>query len=224
MPGYTTPSLRVFLLDDHDIVRRGLHDLLDTKLDITVVGDSGSARQAARTILELKPDVMVLDVHLQDGTGVQVCREVRSIDPSIKGLLLTSYDEHEALIATILAGAEGYVLKLAESLDITAAIRRVGSGKQLVDAGKTERVTAELLATVKDVRPALTEHEQQVLAQVLEGLTNGQIAEHLGVPEESLGHDLATLLERLTNRTAWHRPADATRGAGRHRRHDRESS
>lgn len=220
MQGYLTPRLRVFLLDDHDIVRRGLHDLLDTKLDITVVGDSGSARQAAQTILELKPDVMVLDVHLQDGSGVQVCREVRSSDPSIKGLLLTSYDEEAALISMILAGAEGYVLKLAESLDITAAIRRVGAGERLVDAVKTERVTAELLATLKDISPALTEHEQQMLTHVLGGLTNGQIAERLGVAEESLGTDLAPLLERLTNRSNWHRPASGAHGPGKHRRHD----
>lgn len=200
MPGYNPPSLRVYLLDDHDIVRRGLHDLLDTKLDVTVVGDSGSARHAAQSILELKPDVMVLDVHLQDGSGVQVCREVRSSDPSIKGLLLTSYDEKAALISMILAGAAGYVLKLAASLDITAAIRRIGLGEVLVDPVKTERVTAELLADLKNNRPALTEREQQVLTHVLEGRTNAEIAERLGVSEESLGTDLAGLIEILTNR------------------------
>lgn len=211
MYGYDAPRLRVFLLDDHDIVRRGLHDLLDINRDITVVGDSGSAQQAARTILELRPDVMVLDVQLQDGSGVQVCREVRSSDPSIKGLLLTSYEDEEALISTILAGAEGYVLKLAGSLQIVDAIRRVGAGRPLIDAVDSERVTAQLLGRMKDVDPTMNEHEQTMITHVLGGLTNRQIAERLDVAEESLGTDLAALLDRLTTQSHRHRPPPGAR-------------
>jgi two-component system response regulator DevR len=201
MPAYVPPVLRVFLLDDHDIVRRGLHDLLDTKADIQVVGDSGSARQAARTIPELKPDVMVLDVQLQDGSGVQVCREVRSADPSIRGLLLTSYEDHEAAAAAILAGAAGYVVKLAGSLDIIDAIRRVGAGRSLLQTAETEHASAQLRARLRNVSPAFTDQEQQVMAHVIEGLTNREIAERLGVADRVLDADVAELIERLSPTT-----------------------
>jgi two-component system response regulator DevR len=198
MQGYVPQLIRVFLLDDHDIVRRGLHDLLDTKRDITVVGDSGSARQAPRRIVELKPDVMVLDVQLQDGSGVQVCREVRSADPSITGLLLTSYEDEAAAASAILAGAAGYVLKLSASLDIIDAIRRVGTGRSLLDAGTVERVTGRLMERLKYLRPAPTDYEQQVMTHVLEGLTNQQIADRLDVAEEQVGADVGDLIERLS--------------------------
>lgn len=197
MPGYVPQVLRVFLLDDHDIVRRGLHDLLDTSGDIRVVGDSGSARQAARRILELKPDVMVLDVQLPDGSGVQVCREVRSADPSIRGLLLTSYEDHEAAAAAVLAGAAGYVVKLARSLDIIDAIRRVGAGRSLLQADETERASARLRARLKEASPAFTDPERQILTYVIEGLTNRQIAERLDLADEPLGADVGSLIERL---------------------------
>jgi two-component system response regulator DevR len=186
----------VFLLDDHDIVRRGLRDLLDTKRDILVVGDSGSARQATHRILELEPDVMVLDVQLQDGSGVQVCREVRSASPSVQGLLLTSFEDDEAALAAILAGAAGYVLKLAGSLDIIDAIRRVGAGRSLLEPATTERVTARLLA--RRHSPDLTGDQEQMLALAVEGLTNRQIAERMAVAEESVTAALADLVGRLT--------------------------
>jgi two-component system response regulator DevR len=200
MKGYVPLSLRVFLLDDHDIVRRGLHDLLDTKPDITVVGDGGSARQAPQRILDLKPDVMVLDIQLQDGSGVQVCRQVRSSEPSIKGLLLTSYEDEEALASAILAGAAGYVLKLAGSLDIIDAIRRVGAGQSLIKAGETERMVTMLQARLQRIQPPLSELEQQVVTHVLDGLTNREVAERVNVAEESVGSAVTTLIERLSAR------------------------
>jgi two-component system, NarL family, response regulator DevR len=201
MRGYVAPLLRVYLLDDHDIVRRGLHDLLDTKADIQIVGDSGSARDATRRIQDLKPDVMVLDVQLPDGSGVQVCREVRSADPSIRGVLLTSYEDHEAAAAAILAGAAGYVLKLAGSLDIIDAIRRVGAGRSLLQAAETERAMARLRARLKEVSPAFTDQEQQIMTHVIEGLTNRQIAERLGVADALRGDDVAGLIDRLSAST-----------------------
>ena len=118
MPGYVSSLVKVYLLDDHDIVRRGLRDLLAAARDIHVVGDSSSTRGAARSILELGANVMVLDLQLQDGTGIEVCREVRAIDPSVSGLLLTSFDEDEALAAAILAGAGGYIVKASRGADI----------------------------------------------------------------------------------------------------------
>ena len=201
MRGYVAPLLRVYLLDDHDIVRRGLHDLLDTKADIQIVGDSGSARDATRRIQDLKPDVMVLDVQLPDGSGVQVCREVRSAEPSIRGLLLTSYEDHEAAAAAILAGAAGYVLKLAGSLDIIDAIRRVGAGRSLLQAAETERAMARLRARLEEVSPAFTDQEQQIMTHVIEGLTNRQIAERLGVADALRGDVVAELIDRLSAST-----------------------
>ena len=135
MVTYVPKYLRVYLLDDHDIVRQGLRDLLVPAIDIYVVGDSGSAREATRVIPGLGIDVMVLDLRLQDGTGIDVCRAARAADPSVRGLLLTSSGDDEALTAAILAGAAGYVVKLTRSSDITEAIRRVGAGKSLIDPG-----------------------------------------------------------------------------------------
>ena len=129
MSDYVSRYVRVFLLDDHDIVRQGLRDLLSAATDIHVVGDSASARHAPQAILELQADVMVLDLQLQDGTGIEVCRAVRSVNPSVNGLLLTSSGDDEALVSAILAGAAGYVVKLTRTGDIVAAIRRVATGK-----------------------------------------------------------------------------------------------
>jgi two-component system response regulator DevR len=137
MQGYTMKSIRVFVVDDHDIVRRGLIDLLSVKRDITVVGESSSAGSAVQRILDLKPDVMVLDRQLQDGTGIQVCRKVRSVDPSIHGLLLTSASDDEALLATLLAGASGYGTKLVNTASILDGIRRIGVGHLI------QRVTSQ---------------------------------------------------------------------------------
>ncbi len=180
MASYVRRYLRVYLLDDHDLVRKGLADLLMPATDIDVVGNSGSARDAVRAIPDLEVDVMVLDLRLQDGTGVEVCRAVRSVDPSITGLLLTSSDDDEALVAAMLAGAAGYVIKLAPNSDIIAAIRRVGSGKSLIDPAAAERVTQELLTS--ELRPPLVDDEREILTHVLGGLTDAQIAERMGIP------------------------------------------
>lgn len=197
MTGYVLRQQRVFLLDDHAIVRRGLHDLLDTKADIKVVGDSGSARTAPQRILDLNPHVMLLDVELQDGSGVQVCREVRSVNPDIHGLLLTSYETEQALAATLLAGAEGYVLKLAGAFDIIGAIRRVGEGRSLIDARERDRMTRTLLDRVERARPPLDEEQRRIVPLILDGLTNRQIAERLDAPEETMGPTVTALAERL---------------------------
>jgi len=213
MQGYVSPLVRVFVLDDHDIVRRGLLDLL-TKRDITVVGDTGSAAQATRMILELRPHVMVLDVQLQDGSGVQVCRDVRSVDPSIKGVLLTSAEDEEALMLSILAGAAGAVLKLAATHDIVEAVRRVRTGRALLDNGDTERVADRLRARAENLNPALTPRQADTLSLVLAGHTDQQIAAERQQPLALVREEVTLLIARLTTDSP---PADK-KGTGRHRR------
>src|SRR3954470_13866735 len=139
-----TAPIRVFLLDDHEVVRRGLRDLLESDGDICVVGESGSAVEAAARIPALRPDVAVLDGRLPDGSGIDVCRDVRSVDPTIKALILTSYDDDEALFAAILAGASGYLLKQVGGNDLLDAVRRVAAGQSLIDPSLTARVLDRL--------------------------------------------------------------------------------
>src|SRR5690349_22603509 len=132
--------IRVFLLDDHEVVRTGLKELLQHEGDIEVVGESGSALEAASRIPALRPDVAVLDARLPDGNGIDVCREIRSVDPSIQGLILTSYEDDEALFAAIMAGAAGYVLKQIRGTDLVDTVRRVAAGQSMLDPAVTQRV------------------------------------------------------------------------------------
>jgi DNA-binding NarL/FixJ family response regulator len=214
MPGYVSNIVKVYLLDDHDLVRRGLRDLLAAARDIQVVGDSSSARGAARAILELGANVMVLDLQLQDGTGIEVCREVRAVDPSVSGLLLTSFDEDEALAAAILAGAGGYIVKASRSADLIGAVRRLSGGRSMIDPVLAEPVVQRLRSQVPI--PPLNDHEQRVLAYVLEGLTNREIADRMGMEVGPMGTDVAALIGRITSPA----PAQGTSGdpPGKHRR------
>jgi DNA-binding NarL/FixJ family response regulator len=180
----TTPGdrpIRVFLLDDHEVVRRGLHDLLESEGDIEVVGESGSVREAIARIPALRPDVAVLDGRLPDGSGIDVCREVRSVDPTIKALILTSYDDDEALFAAILAGAAGYVLKQITGNDLIDGVRRVAAGQSLLDPTLTARVLERVRKgpEANEELAKLTEQERKILALIAEGLTNRQIGERL---------------------------------------------
>ena len=212
MQGYVSPLVRVFVLDDHDIVRRGLLDLL-TKPDITVVGDTGSAAQATNRILELRPHVMVLDVQLQDGSGVQVCRDVRSVDPSINGVLLTSAGDEEALMLSVLAGAAGAVLKLAGTHDIVEAVRRVRAGRALLDPADTERVAGYLRARAENLSPPPTPRQAETLSFLLAGHTDQQIAAERQQPLALIRDEVAQLIARLTSSHRVDR-----KGAGRHLR------
>jgi len=200
MQGYGAHEVRVFVLDDHDIVRRGLLDLL-TKRDINVVGDAGSAEQATRRILELRPHVMVLDVQLQDGSGVQVCRDVRSADPSIKGVLLTSAGDEEALVFSVLAGAAGALIKLSTTMDIVDAVRRVGAGRALQERADLDRVGDNLRARAETLDPPLTPAQAETLSLVLAGHTDQQIATELDQPSPLVRDEVALLIERLTTRS-----------------------
>ena len=191
--------IRVYLLDDHELVRRGIRDLLEAEGDIVVVGESGLAQEAAHRIPALRPDVAILDGRLPDGSGVDVCRQVRSVDPSIAALILTSYDEDEALFAAIMAGAAGYVLKQVKGDDFVSAVRRVAAGQSMLDPA----VTAQVLERLRNGPPEdpvtkhLTPKEHQILDLVGTGLTNRQIAERLGLAEKTVKNYVSTMLGKL---------------------------
>lgn len=216
MPGYVSNLVKVYLLDDHDIVRRGLRDLLAAARDIQVVGDSSSARGAAQAILDLGANVMVLDLQLQDGTGIEVCREVRAVDPSVSGLLLTSFDEDEALAAAILAGAAGYIVKASRGADIIGAVRRLSGGRSMIDPALTEPVIGRLKSQIPI--PPLDDHEQRVLAYVLEGLTNREIADRMGMDVGPMGTEIAALISRITSPAPVQGRPTSQDSPGKHRR------
>ena len=195
--------VRVFLLDDHEVVRRGVHDLLDAEPDLEVVGEAGTVAQALVRIPALRPDVAVLDVRLPDGDGVSVCRELRSQMPELACLMLTSFDDEEALLDAIMAGASGYVLKQITGTDLVAAVRTVASGQSMLDAGATTRLMARMRGdAVKDQQPtdalsALTEREREILALIGEGLTNRQIGQQLFLAEKTVKNHISRLLAKL---------------------------
>jgi two-component system response regulator DevR len=192
--------IKVFLLDDHEVVRRGIRDLLESAGDIVVVGESGSAVEATHRIPALGPDVAILDGRLPDGSGIDVCRNVRSVDPSINALILTSYDDEEALFAAIMAGAAGYVLKQITGTDLVSTVRRVADGQSLIDPA----LTAKVLERVRHGEPAaapelarLTEREREILALLAEGMTNRQIGERLFLAEKTVKNYVSSLLAKL---------------------------
>lgn len=189
----------MFLLDDHEVVRRGLADLLQGSGDIEVVGESGSAQEAARRIPALRPDVAILDARLPDGNGIDVCRDVRAVDSSIKGLILTSYEDDEALFAAIMAGAAGYVLKQIRGTDLVDAVRRVAAGQSLLDPAITTRVLERIRSGVEQPRElkSLTEQERRILEYVAEGLTNREIAGKMFLAEKTVKNYVSSVLAKL---------------------------
>ncbi len=191
--------VRVFLLDDHEVVRRGLRDLFDSEEGFEVVGESGSAKDAEARIPALRPDVAVLDGRLPDGSGVDVCRAIRSVDPSIRAIILTSYDDDEALFAAIMAGAAGYVLKQVRGQDLIAAVRAVAAGQSLLDPAVTTRVLDRVRnGPAAEPGPAgLSERENQVLKHIAKGQTNREIAESLGLAEKTVKNYVSAVLNKL---------------------------
>jgi two-component system response regulator DevR len=193
------PKIRVFLLDDHEIVRRGLRELLESEGDIEVVGESGLAQEAIRRIPALRPDVAVLDGRLPDGSGIDVCREVRSQNPAIAALILTSYDDDEALFAAIMAGAAGYVLKQVRGNDLLDTVRRVAAGQSTLDPAVTQQVLDRLRNGPQE-DPALaqlTTQERRILELIGEGMTNRQIAEAMFLAEKTVKNYVSALLSKL---------------------------
>ncbi|MCW2784052.1 MAG: two component transcriptional regulator, LuxR family [Marmoricola sp.] len=206
LPDAETPApIRVFLLDDHEIVRRGIKDLLESAGDIVVVGESGLAAEATSRIPALRPDVAILDGRLPDGSGIDVCRDVRSLDPSINVLILTSYDDDDALFAAIMAGASGYILKQVRGTDFISTVRLVAAGQSTLDPAVTAKVL-ERLRNGPQVDPGiakLTVQEQRILELIGEGMTNRQIAEAMFLAEKTVKNYVSSLLATLgvENRT-----------------------
>jgi DNA-binding NarL/FixJ family response regulator len=191
--------IRVFLLDDHEVVRRGLRQLLEDAGDIEVVGESGLAAEATARIPALRPHVAVLDARLPDGSGIDVCRDIRSVDPTINALILTSYDDDEALFAAILAGASGYVLKQVGGSDLVETIRRVAAGQSLIDPTLTARVLDRVRNGEQSPEELsmLTEREREIITLIAEGLTNRQIGNRLHLAEKTVKIYVSSILAKL---------------------------
>jgi DNA-binding NarL/FixJ family response regulator len=192
-------TIRIFLLDDHEIVRRGLRELLETVEDFEVVGESGSAVEAARRIPALRPNVAIFDARLPDGSGIDVCREVRSVDPAIAGLILTSFDDDQALATAVLAGAAGYLLKDIKGNGLIDAIRRAAAGEQLIDPATVDRVRRGWTTNAgSDPRlRLLSPQERRILDHVAEGLTNRQIGEAMSLAEKTVKNYITAVLGKL---------------------------
>lgn len=192
-------TIRVFLVDDHEVVRAGIRGLLEPEPDFEVVGEAGTVSEALTRIPLARPDVAILDVRLPDGSGVEVCRQVRSDSPGLVCLMLTSYSDDEALLAAVMAGASGYVLKEIGGNDLVADIRKVSSGGSLLDPGLTKRVLERVRqGPAEDKRLAsLTPQERRILDQIAQGKTNRQIGEELYLAEKTVKNYVSNLLSKL---------------------------
>jgi len=192
-------TVRVFLVDDHEVVRRGLKDMIEAEDDLEVVGEAATAGMALAGIAQTSPDVAVLDVRLPDGNGVEVCRDVRARDPRVACLMLTSFGDDEALFDAIMAGAAGYLLKDVRGNDLLDAIRRVAAGDSLLDPAVTGKVLERLRrGDEEDPRlSSLSEQERRILALIAEGLTNRQIAERMHLAEKTVKNYVSNLLAKL---------------------------
>lgn len=194
--------IRVFLLDDHEVVRRGVRDLLETQDDITVVGEGSSAEEARNRIAVCQPDVAVLDVQLEHGTGIEVCRDIRSDHPEIRCLMLTSFADDQALLDSVVAGASGYVLKQIRGSELVENVRKVAAGQSLLDSGAVkrmmERLATDTVPTGDDPRAAsLSPQERRILELLAEGLTNREIGERMFLAEKTVKNYVSNLLMKL---------------------------
>ena len=192
-------TIGVFLLDDHEIVRRGVRELLESCADMTIVGEAGTVAEALARIPATRPQVAVLDVRLQDGNGVEVCREIRSLMPEVQCLMLTSFSDDEALIDAFMAGASGYVLKQIRGTDLADAIRRVARGESLLDPATTRRVLERLRnpAPVDDRLNQLTDQERRLLDLIATGMTNREIGSEMHLAEKTIKNYVSNVLAKL---------------------------
>lgn len=192
-------SLRVFLLDDHDIVRRGVRALLESEGDVEVVGECATISGAAEAIAALLPDVAVLDARLPDGSGIALCGELRTVAPTVRSLILTSYDDEEAIVSAIRAGAAGYLLKEVEGDSLLSAVRTIGSGQSLIDPAMTRRVIDWIEQTnqAPDELSGLNDQQLRILELLAEGLTNREIGLRLYLAEKTVKNHVTRILARL---------------------------
>ncbi|MDT8912399.1 response regulator transcription factor [Amycolatopsis sp. PS_44_ISF1] len=191
--------MRVFLVDDHEVVRRGVAELLEEDPELTVVGEAGSVAQALARIPALAPDVAVLDVRLPDGNGIELARELRARLPALRCLMLTSYTDEQAMLDAVLAGAGGFVIKDIKGVDLVSAVREVGAGRSLLDAHATAALMAKLKEGQSGKGPlgALSDQERTLLELIGEGLTNRQIAERMFLAEKTIKNYVSRLLTKL---------------------------
>jgi len=191
-------KLKILIVDDHDIVRKGLAMLVSRQEDLTVVAEAGTAAEAVEKARKTVPDVVVMDIRLPDGTGIEACREIRNDNSDVKVLMLTSYGDEEAVMGSIMAGASGYLLKEIRSQEIVDAIRRVGSGQSLLDPS----VTASVLERVRrgkeqDVLAQLTDQEKKILELITDGQTNREIAGQINLSDETVKNYVSNILGKL---------------------------
>jgi DNA-binding NarL/FixJ family response regulator len=213
-------KLRVLLVDDHEVVRQGVKALLEAQDNMTVVGEAGTAAEAVRRVGYDSPDVVVMDVRLPDGSGVDACREVRSRFPNVKVLMLTSYADEEALVSAIMAGAAGYVLKRIDSDDLVRSIERVGKGESLLDPEMTERLFRKIRGEAEEdpLLGRLSPQERRILDLIAEGMTNREIADELFLAEKTVKNYVSNLLGKLEMKRRSEAAAYAARLAASRRR------
>ena len=197
----TAPSgsrvTRVFLLDDHEVVRRGLTDLVNAEPDLEVVGEAGSAAETLPAVARCKPDVAVLDVRLEDGNGIETCRDIRSAHPEIACLILTSFDDDQALIDAAMAGASGYVLKQIRSNDLIESIRKVATGAQLLDSATVRLAVQRVKESDTGLVATLTAQEHRIFELIGDGYSNRQIADELFLAEKTVKNYVSNMLSKL---------------------------
>ena len=216
-------TIRVFLLDDHEVVRRGLRDLLDAEDDIQVVGEASTVDEALRRVPPTRPDVAILDVRLPDGNGVEACRDIRSGHPEVQCLMLTSFADDEALFDSIMAGAAGYLLKQVRGADLVNSVRRVAEGQSLLDPTVTAKVLERLRNPPEEDEQLtrLTSQERKILDLLADGLTNRQIGERLYLAEKTVKNYVSNLLMKLGMQRRTEAAVYAARLAERRERHER---
>ncbi|MEY2471165.1 MAG: two-component system, NarL family, response regulator DevR [Actinomycetota bacterium] len=191
-------ATRVFLLDDHEVVRRGVRELLEAESDMEIVGEAGTAEEALTRIPAVSPEVAILDVRLPDGDGVEVCREIRSLHPEIACIMLTSYSDDDAVYAAIMAGASGYLLKQVRGTDLIEGVRRVARGESLLDPAVTARVLDRIRHRDEtDELATLSNQEQTILELIAEGLTNRQIGDRMFLAEKTVKNYVSNMLGKL---------------------------
>jgi two-component system, NarL family, response regulator DevR len=196
-----TETLSVMLVDDHEIVRQGLRALIEAEPDLEVVAEAASGREAVAVATQVRPKVVVMDVRMPGGNGIEACRDIQSASIDVKVIILTSYSDDEALFKSIMAGAAGFVLKQIRGHDLVDAIRRVGRGESLIDPSVTKRVLDRLRKVAIDEKDPLlarlTPHETRILDMIAEGLTNRQIAERVGLSDKTVKNYVSTILHKL---------------------------
>jgi DNA-binding NarL/FixJ family response regulator len=191
--------IRIVLIDDHEVVRAGIKAMIDAQDDMEVVGEAGTAEDGVRRVGYDEPDVVVLDVRLPDGSGVESCRDIRARFPDVKVLMLTSFADEEALLAAILAGASGYVLKRVKGTDLVSDIRRVGAGESLLDPEMTEKLFERLRSGPKSdpLLARLSDQEREIVSHIAEGKTNKQIADDMFLAEKTVKNYVSNLLAKM---------------------------